>query len=332
MIQEYLILTDERLDEIKKYKPENTTTSFTKIKGTDSWLIRYAVKGEGRSAAETLSDVNGYIIEQYNPVVLTNESAAYFNRALYPCINTFERKLRKLLYIKSVINKGDKVTENIKDLESKDFGKIFELLFSDGSFVKEAKSKVTKEMTWQFSKRQLLETIEKLSEDTLYDHIFANNQLSILNAKYDQAIGYRNDVMHAHNIDKKTYGAIKRLFVKMNKQIDTEIEEMLKPNPPSPQTPQYNTLLYKAIKEIDYNALAEQVKKWETIFTGFSEYLAKFTMEERKQYLDSIERFSTYLSEQHYSIEKTAAVVPEFVDKKFGTNNPIEDNNGTDEV
>ena len=82
------------------------------------------------------------IVENFAPTVLINESLAYFNRKLFPYINEFERKLRKFLYLKSAIYTGEKRIENIRDLESKDLGEIFVLLFTDAEFVKASKTKV----------------------------------------------------------------------------------------------------------------------------------------------------------------------------------------------
>lgn len=68
-----------------------------------------------------------------------NESAAYFNKSLYPYFNEFERKLRKLLYLKSALQHDATASQNIKELESKDLGTIFELLFTDTQFIKDVK-------------------------------------------------------------------------------------------------------------------------------------------------------------------------------------------------
>ena len=222
MIQEYLFMDDTHRAAVENYLPDKVAVEFSNIDNATCWTVTYSLSGENEDTAATLSKVNDYVMENYSPTVLTNESAAYFNRRLYPEINEFERKLRKLLYLKSAIYQGDKRIDNIRDLESKDLGEIFVLLFTDEDFVKAAKTKVN-EKSWQYAKKEIIETLAQLNEDTTWDRLLGNAAVTTLNENFLTVKRYRNDVMHAHNINTKIYRAAKKLFEDINKQLDVEI-------------------------------------------------------------------------------------------------------------
>lgn len=227
MIQEYLFSDKSKRAEMKKYAPKDVQIEISNIKNSDCWTISYSIPHNDENAAKILSEINVHVVETFQPVVLANESAAYFNKVLYPLINEFERKLRKLLYLKSALNPGDKASENIKDLESKELGKIFELLFSDEQFIKNVKKKINNEMTWQFTKAELIDVIKKITEDTVWDRLIGGQAVPDFRAKFISVKNYRNDVMHAHNINYKDYKESKRLFKKINKQLDVEIGKII---------------------------------------------------------------------------------------------------------
>ena len=173
---------------------------------------------------------------------------------MYPLINEFEHKLRKLLYIKSFLNKDDKTSNNINDLESKNLGQIFELLFTDEQFIKNVRSKVQKEMTWNFPKSEIVEEIEKIPENTVWDQLMGSKAVPSLREEFSSAKKYRNDVMHAHSINYKTYKKAKSLFIKINKQLDAEIGlivEISEKPTPNNLSLNYNLVLSEAIKNMN---------------------------------------------------------------------------------
>lgn len=226
MIQEYLFSDKKQRTSVKKYKPQNVYIEFSDIKDSECWIASYSTERNDERAANLLSKVNDFVLKNFQPIVLTNESAAYFNRSLYPTINEFERKLRKLLYLKSALNKGEKASENIKDLESKDLGNIFELLFTDEQFVKNVRRTVN-EKTWQFTKYEIIETIKDWPEETLWKDLIGEQSVPTLQREYLSAKRYRNDAMHAHNISYEEYKAAKKLIKEINNQLDTEIGRIL---------------------------------------------------------------------------------------------------------
>lgn len=226
MKQEYLFTDSTQYEDVKKYSVDNVKSEIQKIDGTEYFIAIYSVSGENEENAKVLSRVNEYIIEKFCPTVLTNESSAYFNKILFPYVNEFERKLRKLLYLKSIVNGSEKASENIRDLEDKDLGKIFELLFTDEQFVKNVKSKVN-DKTWQFTKNEVVESIQTLTEDTLWDLLMGHETIAKLRNNYIKVKGYRNNVMHAHNIGMKTFFESKKMFIEINNQLDEEIAKVI---------------------------------------------------------------------------------------------------------
>ena len=125
MLLEYIVKKDNKDEFIKRldeFNPECKQLS------DDSFFISVSQNGNSEQSAKKLSDLNDKVTD-LKPIVLTNGSAAYFNKMLFPLVNNFERKLRKLLYASSAISQNKKDT--IANLEELDFGEIFELLFLD---------------------------------------------------------------------------------------------------------------------------------------------------------------------------------------------------------
>ena len=260
MIQEYLFINDTYKAEIENYKPDKVTIEFYNIENSDCWIASYSMVGDNETGAKILSEVNEYIVNKFSPTVLSNGSSAYFNRMLFPCINEFERKLRKLLYLKSALNKGDKAVENISGLESKDLGDIFTLMFTDENFIKSVKTTVN-DKTWAFTKDEIIKSLNEIVENTRWNRLIGPSAVSELKNHFVIAKNYRNDTMHAHNINTKTYKDAKRLFEKINDQLDEEIGKIIKTAEEEPEKledSKFNTELNLAIQELD---LAKQLRE-----------------------------------------------------------------------
>lgn len=222
MIQEYLFTDNEEIKDSNDICINGIMPQIEQIEHSNCTVVKYEISSESERSAKQLSDINDKIIEKYNPTVLSNESSAYFNKTLYPLFNEFERKLRKLLYLKSALSKKSKETENIKDLERKDFGELFTMLFTDLEFVKEAKKSV-REISWQFTKKELLDMLQEKAEHTLWEDLIGINSVPLLCSDYINVKKFRNDVMHAHNMNTKSFNDAKNLMKKINEQLDTEI-------------------------------------------------------------------------------------------------------------
>lgn len=228
MIQEYLFTSDKyKADLESMVVPEKVIKEVAAIENSKCWTFSISVGGESKDAARILDPLNRQVCEKYKPTVLTNECSAYFNKALYPTVNEFERKLRKLLYLASSL-RGDEKSQNvIVRLEEQDLGTIFEMLFSDAIFVKKAKETVTKTLSWQFTRAELLDALNKLDENKLWTVLLGDDCAKTLCESFSEIRNYRNDVMHAHNIDYEQFNKAHRLFKKVNTELDSAIGKLI---------------------------------------------------------------------------------------------------------
>ena len=262
MIQEYLFIDNTHREAVEKYVPDKATREIHDIDNSTCWIVTYSLSKENEDSAKALSQINKYVVDHFKPTVLTNESSAYYNRKLYPHINEFERKLRKLLYLKSAIYHGEKKIDNIRDLESKDLGVIFELLFTDAEFVKSVRTKVN-EKTWQFTKKEIVAVLQSITEDTVWNNLLGTEAVTSLSENFLTVKNYRNDVMHAHNIDTETYREAKKLFSEINGQLDSEIGLIIKKAEESPEETAdsaFNEVLNTALVAQNATSLLKQAR------------------------------------------------------------------------
>ena len=271
MVQEYLFTDKEYRETIEKYsvQQDNIKLDIEEIENSDCWIAKFSTVKNDEVSAKSLSALNGDIVQKYHPTVLTNDSSAYFNKVLFPYVNEFERKLRKLLYLKSALSSNPKDAETIQNLEEKDLGEIFTLLFSDTKFVNGVKKSVN-DRTWQFTKAEILESIQNLIENTLWDDLMDEGAVPTLRSKFADLKGFRNDVMHAHNMDTKAYSTAKKLIQKINAQLDSEIGKIIVEKETEDKSciqtsRDFNTLMSNAMKIMDEQkisaALMEQISQ-----------------------------------------------------------------------
>lgn len=253
MINEYLFLSDKYKSDIKALKFDGVTFEINEIEKTELWTVRCFVANNGEDGAKILSDVHDRITA-FEPKVLSCESSQYFNNKLYPMINEFERKLRKLIYLADAISNKD--SKNIGELEKQDFGEIFDLLFIDENFIKTLKIRVNApknsvyEGKERYSKSEITKFINDTVENTLWDKIFGADDVPTLKKSYRDIQTYRNDVMHAHNIGKKTYGKIRYLFNKVNSEIDVAIGRRMNDNIKENLTPEVSASISSALQNL----------------------------------------------------------------------------------
>lgn len=124
MIQEYLIKDKKTIDSIKDYSNDEIKQDII-MKDKFSILL-IETKGNNEPNAKKLSEIHEEIILKNQLIVLNDGCSEYFNKSLFPLINEFERKLRKLLYLAASLADSNNIKgiENIKDLEKEDLGKI----------------------------------------------------------------------------------------------------------------------------------------------------------------------------------------------------------------
>lgn len=197
----------------------------------EHFIVTFSIKANDRKAAFRLSDLNNMLVDKINLTVLVNGSAAYFNKNLFPLINDFERKLRKLLYIASALKPAGQ--KNISGLEQKDFGEIFDSLFHDKDFSAKVRAYINvgkkgtsgDENTWSGYSSELASFLAGIKEKPLWDSLLPN-QVPTLRERFIEIRLRRNDVMHAHNINKKIFTDTEKLFKQVNKELDQAIEEI----------------------------------------------------------------------------------------------------------
>lgn len=261
MIQEYLFTSDEHRHTVEQYAPESCEKDIYDIDNSDCWIVTYSKEGTNESSAKILSSVHSYIVNNFHPTVLSNECSSYYNKALYPHFNEFERKLRKLLYLKSALSRDAKGSALIKDLESKDFGEIFTLLFSDAQFVQGTKALVNNK-TWQFTKDEILAAIEAISENTVWDNLIGKDAVPLLRSDFAKVKSFRNDIMHAHSMETAKYNEAAKLIKEINKQLDAEIGNIIgtKETVQGDSAQDFNAALGDAIRNMDE---AQSIKNWQ---------------------------------------------------------------------
>jgi hypothetical protein len=232
MKNEYLFLSDQHRATVEAYKPDGITIEIFGIDKTKLWVVAYSLANANEDSAKRLSDINSFIM-QYSPLVLSCESSEYFNKTLFPLVNELERKLRKLLYLVASISDNEKAKTSIKQLEEKDFGEIFDLLFIDQNFILNIKKRINADNNSEFkgqskyTKAEMQRYLDTLAEQTLWDDILGYERVTMLRKRFRDVQTYRNDVMHAHNIDKVLFSKSRYLFSEINRELEIAITNLL---------------------------------------------------------------------------------------------------------
>ena len=264
MIQEYLIVNEDIKKKAETFKREGITALVVKLDNVDAWIVLLSASGENEETAKKLSSIHDEIMTLCeSPTVLAHGSSEYFNKKLFPLVNDFELKLRKLLYLYSALHKDDKSASNIKELEDKDFGSLFDMLFIDDAFIKDAKAK-TNQTSWKYTKKELLKLITELDENVVWDNLLGKETIPSLRERFSEIRLYRNDVMHAHYINYNTYNSARKLYNLVNSEIDETISKIVKlPDDKIEEkskekieektitisaSPDYNDILHKAMR------------------------------------------------------------------------------------
>ena len=223
MIQEYLFLDTTQKDQVEKIKYDKVDYNIRDFGSEGHFIVTYYIKGETKDNAIELSKINEEIIK-LEPIVLSNDSAAYFNKVLYPLFNIFERKLRKFVSLASVYYKVDEAKELLKKMESMNFEDIYTQLFIDKRFVKKATEFVnTKSRNNRLLKDELINFLDSVNEETIWDKLVGEYNLTSVSENFLDIKECRNDIMHAHNINYREFKLAKELVENANDELDIEI-------------------------------------------------------------------------------------------------------------
>ncbi len=289
---EYLINKSDYKDLLPKGNFTATNELIVKkrsntVKGKDNYLLTLKVLDETEKGAEALSEYHIQIkqILLDNKItfrILLNEAAQYFAKDLFPLLCEFETKLRKFIQSAmfdineqaeqeiisrlkkfEIIKKEDNVlSENF--LEFSDLGEIIDFLFSNDELYKEFENYKKKQGNIYRTKEDLIKFIENSDKQRVWDKYFSENfSDSILPEKIFEIKGYRNDVMHFHEIDGEKYSnaknAIKLVIADLDKQLKKGI--VLEPSDEIVQTiasnPNYFASVGKVLASV-YNYLSSE--------------------------------------------------------------------------
>lgn len=267
MINEYLFLSNDNRETVEAYRPDSVNVDISDIEKTPLWVVTFSVASKNEYSAKKLSEIHN-VIMKYAPLVLSCESSEYYNRILFPLVNELERKLRKLLYLAASISDNDNAKESIRQLEEKDFGEIFDLLFIDQNFILNMKKRINADLKSEFngmskySKEEIKGYLDSLEEHTLWDVILGEKYVPTLRSRFRDVQSYRNNVMHAHNISKEQFGKARYLFDKINIELDAAIGKLMGISEASPTEDKVdvNTAISSALAAMDLSALSDVFK------------------------------------------------------------------------
>ena len=200
--KEKLSICNSRIDTVNK-KKKMIKYNQKIIPNTELLYFCIEIVGDNKDNARILSEINDILLEDDEIIVVSNEASEYFNKTLFPLINAFERKLRKLLYLATADNTNYK--DKIQMLEKKDLGTIFGMLFVDEKFTQDT-------LKWMnsnkhlMSKEEILKYIKDHDEESLWSELFSKSDDDILKENYE------------------TYSIAKKLFEQLNEQLDNQID------------------------------------------------------------------------------------------------------------
>ena len=264
MILEYLFFDKTQRNNVESFNHELETSydnnknlplqiTYRDFENLKCWTIRYERSENGEAAAKQISGISSRICQKFSPTILTDESSEYFNKNLYPLINKFERLLRKLLYLKVSQCDEEKFRSIITDIDQKDFGEIYMLLFVDNTFRANARDKIKKLNT----QAEMIQAINALQENTAWHILFGDTALSIIKNNFNLLKEYRNDVMHAHNIKWENFKKAKELFTDANIELENELNLLLQSPSMIPMSGKTVSTLYE--KMMSFSISTEKV-------------------------------------------------------------------------
>lgn len=265
MILEYLFFDKTQRKNIESFNHELETSyadnnknfpfliTYGDFKRLECWTVRYERSENNEATARQISEISSRICQEFSPTILTDESSEYFNKNLYPLINKFERLLRKLLYLKVSQCDEEKFRSIITDIDQKDFGEIYMLLFVDNTFRANARDKIKKLNT----QAEMIQAINALQENTAWHILVGDTALSIIKNNFNLLKEYRNDVMHAHNIKWENFKKAKELFTDANIELENELNLLLQSPSMIPMSGKTVSTLYE--KMMSFSISTEKV-------------------------------------------------------------------------
>lgn len=297
MVQKYLIKDSKEKTEISSYKPEGIDSIVVSVEEGSFWYVRYSLDGNNERTALKMSEIDEYVRNHFNVVVLQNDCSEYFNNRLYPLMSRFERQLRRMLYVFSGVKKDKESVKEINKLEEKNLGDIFSLLFIDDGFMNTVKESIKKRNREEFSKAEILKLVEGEKENTLWDTLLGRDVVPTLRANFQEIRYFRNDIMHSHDIGYKEYRTCRILLEKINKEIDETLDNVSIKEQISKRPISFGKTLAQALVSQEYLASLQAISKTvgemvavanNTAFDSLQESLRNMTLSVYGPELDSI--------------------------------------------
>ena len=208
---------------------EENEITYTPIVQVGLNIFSFNKSGDNEPTAKKLDEIKQAIIkalDSNNLFVITDGVSNYFCQRLYPQMANFERGLRKVLYLASIKSNDEKVIAICKQIEQQEFAPIYQMLFSDTTYVTEAR-KIVNSNSPALSKYDIIKKLNSLSESTLWNKLF-NDQYSYIPENFLDIKDGRNKIMHSRNISFEEYSKIKNNVEKANKllkQIEFDVLE-----------------------------------------------------------------------------------------------------------
>lgn len=207
------------IDELNKsLNLDENEITYTPIVQEGLNIFSFSRNGDNETTAKKLDEIKNAVFQSLNPsnlFVITDGASSYFCQRLYPQMANFERGLRKVLYLASIKSKDEKVITMCKQIEQQEFAAIYQMLFSDTTYVTEAR-KIVNSKTPELSKHDIIKQLNGLPESTLWSKLF-NSQYSYIPENFLEIKDGRNKIMHSRNVSFEDYSATKNHLDKSNK-------------------------------------------------------------------------------------------------------------------
>ena len=234
---EYLFNSEKHKEEISSLANGNVSFEVTEIDDTDLWIAVFSVENDDETAADQLSSINS-AVARYSLQILACESSDFYIRELYPLSIKLERKLRKALYIVASVSGDENNKKKFNELEKMSLSGLFELLFYDQKFIEAIKKGVQKKT--RFSKQEIINEVAREKESVLWNVLFKAADAPTLRANFKSIQDYRNDIMHAHNIETARYREAKQLMSAVVNELDALIKTLIcAPEKKTPEQKQF---------------------------------------------------------------------------------------------
>lgn len=175
------------------------------------------VEENARLLSEILDRINNQGLKYF---ISDNEPANYYNIQLYPHYNSFERKLRKLVYMLAIQSNDMSLNEVAYKINELTFGEIASALFDTKKPVQKYCQYIKKSENTKFYSAKALESAD---DKTLWS--FMVKEDSFILQHFEQIRTYRNATMHAHDISYLEYCKALSMIQAANVELDALIQE-----------------------------------------------------------------------------------------------------------